>query len=231
MKRRPLYVFLLILTVALAACAGEVNLLDETKLQDSSLLSGDPCEAPCWNGITPGETTYRDAELILKSSGRFKISEEFEPEGDDPQRGLIFADGENAACCQLISGDGETVTVIWLQLAPTMTFGPVFDKFGEPEYVAGHQVSQEQGFALLVYPDIPMVIYAFIPNPQEGALSVNSQILSALYMAESEKESMYTCARLHFWQGFQSYSEIADEDYDMIGDGVGDPEICPEQQA
>lgn len=230
MNRRPLPYFLLLLTLALAACAGEVNLLDETKLKDTSLLSGEPCEAPCWNGITPGETSYRDAEVTLKSAGRFKITQEVEPEGDEPGRGLLFADGDNADCCQLISSDGETVSLLWLQLAPTMTYGPVFDKYGEPEYIAGHQVSQEQGFALIVYPDIPMVIYAFIQNPQEGALSVNSQILSVLYMAESEKENMYTCARLHFWQGFQSFSEIADEDYDLVGDGVGDPEICPEQQ-
>lgn len=228
MNRRWLYAILLFVAVALVACAGEINLLDETKLQDTSLLSGEPCEAPCWNDIRPGETSYRDAKLILESSGRFKIGEETEAEGDDPGRAFTFAEGENATCCQLISSDGETASSLLLQLAPSMIFGPVFDKYGEPEYAAAGQVSDAQGFVALVYSDVPMVIYALVENPQEGALSVSSPIFSVLYMAEPEKERLLTCAELHYWQGFQSFAIYAAEAYDFVGDGVGDEAICPE---
>lgn len=228
MNRRILFALLLIAVVALAACAGEVNLLDETKLQDTSLLSGEPCEAPCWNGITPGETSYRDAKLILEGDGRFKIGEESEAEGDDPGRAFTFSEGENPACCQLISSNGETVTSILLQLAPSLMFGPVFDKYSEPEFAAGGQVSDAQGFVALVYSDVPMVVYALVENPQEGALSVSSPVISVLYMAEPEKERLFTCAELHYWQGFQSLSTYAGEDYDFVGDGVGDEAICRE---
>ena len=228
MNRRFLYAILLFAAATLAGCAGEVNLLDETKLQDTSLLSGEPCEAPCWNGITPGETSYRDAKLILESAGRFKIGEESEAEGDEPGRAFTFAEGENAECCQLISGDGETVSSLLLQLAPSMIFGPVFDKYGEPEYAAAGQVSDAQGFVALIYSDVPMVIYALVENPQEGALSVSSPIFSLLYLAEPEKERLLACTELHYWEGFQSFASYAGEDYDFVGEGVGNEEICPQ---
>jgi len=229
MNRRTLYAILLFATVALAACAGEVNLLDETKLRDTSLLSGEPCEAPCWNGITPGETSYRDARLILESDARFKISEESEPEGDNPGRVFTFAEGENQPCCQVISRDGETITSFLLQLAPAMTFGPVFDKFGEPQYVAGQQVSEEQAYAVFVYPDGPMVIYSYVAGGAQGAVSVDNKIIGVMYMAQTEMQELLTCARLHLWKGFVSLSTYADaEEFDYVGSGVGNEEICPE---
>lgn len=229
MNRRLIYALILFAAVALAGCAGQVNLLDETKLKDTSLLSGEPCGAPCWNEITPGETSYRDARLILESSGRFKISEESEPEGDNPGRVFSFAEGENQPCCQVISRDGETITSFLLQLAPEMTFGPVFDKYGEPSYVAGQQVSEEQAYAVFVYPDTPMVVYNYVAGGAEGAVSVDNKIIGVMYMAPAEMGELLTCARLHSWKGFvslRSYTES--EEFDFVGDGVGDEKICPE---
>ena len=229
MNRRPLSLILLLLTVALAACASEVNLLDETKLHDTSLLSGDPCEAPCWNGITPGETSYRDAEVTLKSSGRFKITEESEAEGDNPGRVLAFAEGDNQPCCQVVSRDGETITSFLLQFAPQMTFGPVFDKFGEPRYVAGQVVSEEQAYAVFVYPDTPIVIYSYVAGGEQGNVSVDNKIIGVMYMAPSEMQEMLTCARLNEWKGFVSLSAYTGaEEFDYVGSGVDDEEICPE---
>ena len=229
MNRRFLYALLLLAAWALAACAGEVNLLDDTKLQDTSLLSGEPCEAPCWNGITPGETSYTDAWLDLESDERFKITEESEPEGDKPGRVFTFAEGENPACCQVISRDGETITSFLLQLAPAMSFGAVFDKYGEPSYVAGQQVSEEQAYAVVVYPDTPMVIYSFVAGGAQGAVSVDNKIIGVMYMAEAEMRELLTCARLHLWKGFVSLGTYADaESFDYVGSGVGDEEVCPE---
>ncbi|MCY3977911.1 MAG: hypothetical protein OXG23_07405 [Chloroflexi bacterium] len=229
MKRRPLHIFLLLLTVALAACAGEVNLLDETKLQDTSLLSGDPCEAPCWNGITPGETTYRDAKLILGSDNRYKISDESEAEGEEPGRVFSFAEGENQPCCQMISRDGETISSFMLQLAPQISFGPAFDKFGEPRYIIGQAVSEEQAYAVSVYPEAPMVIYAFVAGGEQGNVSVDNKIIALSYMAPSEMQHLLTCARLHEWKGFVSLATYAGaEEFDYVGSGVGDEKICPE---
>ncbi len=227
--RRSLPIALILFAVlALAACAQNINLLDETKLQDTSLLTGEPCEAPCWNGITPGETSYRDAKLILESDGRFKITEESEAEGDVPGRAFSFAEGENNPCCQVISSDGETVGSFMLQLAPSMTFGPLFDKYGEPDYVTGQMVSEEQSYVVLVYTDVPLVLYSYVEGGGQGEVSVSNKIIGALYLSESAVEQALTCTQMNTWKGFQSISTYTDtEEFDFVGSGVGDETICP----
>ncbi|MCY3832333.1 MAG: hypothetical protein OXG85_04915 [Chloroflexi bacterium] len=226
---RCLYCALAILAaLALVACAPNINLLDDAKLQDTSLLSGEPCEAPCWNGITPGETSYRDAKLIIDGDARFKIAEESEAEGDNPGRVFTFAEGENPGCCQVISRDGETISSFLLQVAPLMTYGPVYDKYGEPTYAGGHQVSDEQAYVVLVYPELPLVIYSFVEGGGQGEVSVHNKIIGVMYMADAEMEQLLTCAQLNYWKGFQPLSMyVSGEEFDYVGSGVGDEAVCP----
>ena len=230
MKRGLLVLYGLIAVVALAACSADINLLDDTKLSDTSLISGEPCAAPCWNGITAGETRYRDAKLIIDSDDRFKISDEPSPEDGSTARSFTFAEGENPACCQVVSRDGETVSSFLLQTAPIMNFGAVYDVYGEPTYLAGEQVNDEQGYTALVYSDVPLILYAFVANPPTGAISVTSQIIGTMYLSESDMQELLTCASLHRWQGFQDFSVYVEREFDFIGEGVGNEEICPTSQ-
>ena len=227
---RPLFALLLLAALLLSACAGEVNLLDETKLRDTSLISGDPCEAPCWQGITPGETSYRDAKLIIEGYSRFKIVEEPDPQEGSPARSFTFAEGDNPGCCQLVSRDGETVDSFLLQTAPVMTFGPVFDLYGEPGYAIGEQVNDEQGYVALIYSERHLVIYAFVEKPATGALSTSSPIIGTLYLAQAEQQSLLDCTSLFEWKGFVSFNNYSGENYDYVGEGVGDEAVCPTGQ-
>lgn len=230
MNRGLLVLCGLIAVVALAACSADINLLDETKLSDTSLISGEPCQAPCWNGIIPGETRYRDAKLIIESDDRFKISDEPTPEDSSTARSFTFAEGENPACCQVVSRDGETVSSFLLQTAPIMNFGGVYDVYGEPDYLAGEQVNDEQGYMALVYSEVPLILYAFIANPPTGAISVTSPIIGTMYLGEAEVQELLTCASLHHWQGFQDFTSYVEREFDYVGVGVGDEEVCPTDQ-
>lgn len=230
MKRGLHLLFALFAVVALAACSADINLLDETKLSDTSLISGEPCEAPCWNGVTAGETRYRDAKLIIESDERFKISDEPAPEDDNTARSFTFAEGENPACCQVVSRDGETVSSFLLQTAPNMNFGSVYDVYGEPDFLGGEQVNDEQGYMALVYSDLPLILYAFVANPASGAISVTSQIIGTMYLGEADMQELLTCASLYHWQGFQDFTSYVEREFDYIGEGVGDEEVCPTNQ-
>ena len=227
MKRHLLILPVIFAALFLAACAPEVNLLDETKLTDTSLLTDEPCEMPCWNDIIPGETSFRDAKLIIDGDERFKIVEEPDPKEDDPSRIFSFAQGENPACCQVSSRDGETVSLFLLQMAPELTYGRVFDRIGEPDYVTGQAVSDAQAYAALVYTDIPLVLYAYVAGALEGELSVSSEIIGAMYLAESEMLQLLDCTGLFDWQGFVPLSYYSGEEYDYVGEGVGNEAICP----
>ena len=230
MKRGLLVLCALIAVVALAACSADVNLLDETKLSDTSLISGEPCAAPCWNDIIPGETRYRDAKLIIESDDRFKITDEPSAEDGSTARSFTFAEGENPACCQVVSRDGETVSSFLLQTAPIMNFGAAYDIYGEPDYLGGEQVNDEQGYMALVYSEVPLILYAFVANPPTGAISVTSQIIGTMYLGEVEMQELLTCASLYQWQGFLEFTSYAEREFDYVGEGVGDEAICPTNQ-
>ena len=36
---------------------------------DTSLLTGEPCEPPCWQGLTPGESTLQEVNEFVRTAG------------------------------------------------------------------------------------------------------------------------------------------------------------------
>ncbi len=226
MKRLLCALLFILAALAVAGCAPEVRLLDETKLKDLSLLSGEPCEAPCWNGIVPGESLYRDAKLSIEEDTRYKDVQEAERNEDSDARIFGFAPEEGQVCCQVFSRDGETITSLLLQFAPDMTLGPVMDRYGEATYVGGEAPAADQAYMALVYPEVPMVIYAFVAGAENGRLSTSSEILGAMYMSQEEMNLLLACSRLYDWGGFGRFNETIDENFDFIGDDVDNEEVC-----
>ena len=213
--------------IALAACSPDINLLNDDMLSDTGLISGEPCAAPCWNEIVPGETSYRDAKLIIEGDSRYKLGEEPAPEDGSLARSFTFGEAEKPACCQVVARDGETVSSFLLQTAPVMTFGSVYDEFGEPNYVAAEQVNDEQGYVALIYNEVPLIIYAFVPKPAEGQVSVTNPIIGAMYLRAEEADELLTCASMYQWRGFTAFSVYQEGEFDFVGEGVGDEELCP----
>ena len=224
---RALFLFLVCMTAVVAvACSPEIRLLDDSKLKDLSLLSGEPCEAPCWNEITPGETSYVDAKTIIEDDWRYQNVEEAEQQEGNPARIFGFTPEEGQVCCQVFSRDGQTVTSMLLQLAPQMTLGPVMDAHGEPAYVGGDSPAADQAYMALVYEDVPMVVYAFVTGAESGMLSSSSEIIGVMVMAQSEMDTLLSCSSLYDWAGFQSFSNYIDDNYDYVGEHADDEALC-----
>ena len=227
MKRGRSLLIILVFALFLAACSPDINLLNDSMLSDTSLITGEPCEAPCWNGITPGETRYRDAKLIIESDERFKLGEEPAPEEGNPARRFTFGEGENPSCCQIASRDGETVSSFLLQTAPIMTLGPVYDLYGEPDYVLGDQVSEEQGYVALIYTELPIIVFAYVASPATGEVSVSSPIIGTTYLHPDELTETMRCVSLYNWRGFVAFATYNDGEFDFVGEDAGNEELCP----
>jgi len=220
MNRRLLLLFAVLIAIVLAACAPPINLLDENNLKDTSLLSGEPCEAPCWNGITPGETSFRDAKIIIEDDERFANVEEVEPEEESNARLFGFSDGEANICCQVLSENGDVIDSMLFFLAPEMTLGEVIEKYGDPTYVLGETPSEDQAIMFLIYPDVPIVIYAFVAGAAEGELSDSSEIIGLLYLTDVAMQRLINNNSFYDWDGYQSFATYIDENYDFVGDEV-----------
>jgi hypothetical protein len=212
MNIRVLLVAVLLAVVA-TACVPPTNLRDNTFLQDTSLITGDPCEAPCFRGIIPGETSWQDALTIIEDDSDFQ-----DPQTEEnAELGIIQAawqQGDNQVCCQMQTNDGERVSLIFLRTAPTMLLGEVIEVHGEPTYLIGTETSApDQAVVSLVYPEQLMVIYVFVAGPTEGELIDASEIIGTLYLAPSEMDLLLQTTNLHGWEGYQTFATIAESEY------------------
>lgn len=203
---------MLLSVLALVACSPIPQLRDPNMLNDTSLISGEPCSAPCWNGITPGETAWRDAVRIIQRDDRFANGEE--REDDSGAVGYLWQTTTGASCCQMASRDGEVVSVILLALAPEMVLGDVIAKLGEPEYLIGQAVSDDQAYLTLVYPSIDTLLTVFVEGAN-GALSETSEIISVFYLAAQDMEDVLRTTPLYKWDGYQTFAYYNDGEYDI----------------
>ncbi len=212
MKLRFVLPGLLALVLLFAACAPPPELRDPNMLQDTSLITGDPCEAPCWRGITPGETTWSDALTILEDDTTI---ENLNTQADDNSNAALAEWNQKggSACCQMFSDDGETVSVLLLRVAPTTTLGEVIEQYGDPTYVVGSPFTDDQAALNVIYPERNMVIYVFSAGAT-GTISETSEVFALLYVVPSQMELLIQTTALHVWDGygaFELYSETNEE--------------------
>jgi hypothetical protein len=188
----------------MAACAPPPNLRDETLLQDISLIDGEPCAAPCWRGITPGVTTWSDAQTILEDDATLQ-NLQVQTDDNTTARAASWEQKDGTGCCQMFSTeDGELVNVLFLRVAPNMGLAELFDAHGEPTYAVSSEFSDDQAIINLIYPDVPMVIYAFVPGAN-ASLSENSEVIAMLYLSEQDMDLVVQTSNLHEWEGFASF--------------------------
>lgn len=209
---------LLVLLAAafLSACAPAPTLRNDQYLKDDSLLSGEPCAAPCWRGITPGQTSWAAALTILEDDSSISNIERIQPDPNLPARLVDFNDAKGGTrCCRMFSNNGETVSSVLTLLAPTMTIGQIIDKFGEPDYYVGEGVTDDQALISMLYADIPLIVYGFAPGVSSGQLSPSSEVIGAIYLTAEDMLTIITQNNLYAWRGYGPLSSLLDGAFDI----------------
>ena len=180
----------------------ERSLLSQIYLADASLISGEPCAPPCWRNIVPGKTSLADAMAIVQG-----LDGVGEPQlGPD---GLIFGRADGPVCCQIASGDGESVQMIMLQFAPTMHFGDAVASYGEPLFYGGLPFSAEETLMMFYFPDNAMLITT-VASATDGMLEESTPIVGALYSTQETLAATIDRDELAPWRGFVAISEYID---------------------
>jgi hypothetical protein len=104
-------------------------------LVDDSLLTGVPCDAPCWQGIIPGETPQSQAMQILKSSP-YILQSSLQETGTSQDGGAVWhwrAPGRRLQ--PSIVWEDDVVQEITLGLTYNLTVDQLISKFGIPEAI------------------------------------------------------------------------------------------------
>ncbi|GAB1421331.1 hypothetical protein MASR2M15_14900 [Anaerolineales bacterium] len=214
----------LILLLA-AACSPAPQLLDEKLLHDTSLITNDPCEAPCWLGIVPGETSWRDASIVIEDHGNFANIETLEDEqGNTDAKMMSWTEIDGSACCRMYTRDGNTVSALLLLLAPDLTLQQVMDVQGEPDYLIGEPVTDDQALVSLIYPDKQLVVYAFTAGEAEGQISGESPVIGSIYLDDEDMTAVMSTTSMYQWDGYASLSDYISKEYDYIPESTLEPE-------
>ena len=179
--------------------APERSLLNDGFLQDSSLISGTPCEPPCWQRITPGLTSMEAAMNLVTALDGMQI---VQADGS----GFAFRHGDGAPCCQIASQDGETVSSVLLQFAPLTGVGQVIAARGEPGYVIGQPFSETEAVLMLYYPDQQMLLSVVVPGI-DGQMEETSPLVAAVFATSEIFAAAFDSAPLEAWRGYATYRE------------------------
>ncbi|MCC6904644.1 MAG: hypothetical protein IT326_02305 [Anaerolineae bacterium] len=129
---------------AVAACAqppcdrGIPELYDGKTLTDvdTSLLSGEPCTPPCWQGLTPGESTDVEAMGALENLSFVYTDSILRRDWGGPDSDWEVIDWKSS-----VSGNGsflrldsqDKVTTIVVNLEYELTLQDLIDILGEPD--------------------------------------------------------------------------------------------------
>jgi hypothetical protein len=211
MKFRLLLPVSVVLVFLFASCASAPKLRDEKLLHDASLVTGSPCAAPCWRGITPGETLWDDALTILADDATLE-NVKVEPVKDTDSIVANWQEVDGNPCCQMATEDGETVQSIFVLVAPEVRLGEVVEKYGPPEYVIGGEVSSDQAVMYLFYSDPPMLLYTFVAG-KDGVLSASSEVIGFAYFAPDQIDVLVENNNFHAWEGYKSFQDYADSEF------------------
>ncbi|HJS19228.1 MAG TPA: hypothetical protein VJ785_10795 [Anaerolineales bacterium] len=190
-----------------------------------SLIKGSPCEPPCWNGLTPGETTFDDASQIVReltNVDQTKIDElTYSGEVFDKWIRFYIVRDDLLTKKQTIGAlyfIDDRLAVILLLANVGGTFGEMVEMVGEPEVILSLQHPEDiQIKAILPSKGISFDSYARsdqfsaetrIDNVMLFDPSQYEQLLDAAMFSLGKYGAADTKKMMHPWRGYGSIEEL-----------------------
>ena len=205
-----------VVIVLVAACSPPPQLLNDAFLKDTSLIDNDPCEAPCWSGITPGETSWSEAVIVVEDNPDFaNVQIQNADDGSEAvAAGWTTADGTE--CCQMVSLDGEVVSNVSLLLAPDIRLEQLLDNHGDPTYLVGQEISEDQAAVSLLFAEKNIGVSVAVEGAASGQISPGSKVFSVAYIDPEQMDLIISNSDLYEWNGYGSYAENIDGNFDLV---------------
>lgn len=180
----------------------QASLINERFLEDTSLLTGEPCGPPCWQGIIPGLSTLTDALDIVNALDGIIVMQQAEG-------AFQFGKTDSPPCCQISADETQVVSAIILQFVPEMTIGEALEKHGEPLFFRGQPYTESEAILWFYYPDQFTMIQVIVPGV-EGNLDASSPLVAAYYLTELDMSDALDAGTFTPWKGYVSYREFTE---------------------
>lgn len=185
--------FLLLIPVILSSCSAAPNL-------DRGLLQDNPCKAPCWNGLTPGQSTAADVDQFVQDLDPNLWKGKGEPIVEVNGCTLEnIADRPGIDVTSLIRFhvlDGSLTYI--LSTHPDMPdLKDIVDHYGSPEYVEALNVVGPDGsfYSLeIFYPSLGLAFQVSVEKSDLGQIRENMKV-SDIEVFESGQLMNYYLAK------------------------------------
>jgi hypothetical protein len=204
---KRLWGFIIVVVLVASACAPTPELRNDAYFHDTSLIDGEPCFAPCWRNLIPGETTWDVVEDTFETFEDVSNPAR-ERNRDTGEEYYDFHYMEGPQCCRLYTRDGSVLASILLLVAPEMAVGAVLEQYGEPQYVQAQDITDDQTFVVLVFPQVPMLVYAYGAGIPNGAITAESEVIGTVYLSSAEMAVFLSETALFTWDGYGALSAI-----------------------
>ena len=212
--KKNTFIFLpfVLLLIGVASCSDMITATHEITSNWWTLWLDEPaCKSPCWQNITPGKTSMKDAVAILENTQDIIITYKGEY-------------GVSWQFSQIYSGAGDMresedgiVSSIWLGDSPDkeLYFKTIVEEYGYPSFVELYDCREGMCSTILVYPDIGLLVDIFLKDNIEdsGSSEVTIQpdiAVSGVYFIppglENFKEKPeFQENDLFEWKGYSNY--------------------------
>ena len=165
------------------------------RVLDNSLLTGQPCAPPCWQGLEAGVTSGGEVALLLDNSplvGSWEV--ERLPDGDEVYR-WWWARPTVTVDANTFRVSGDVLRTMTLYPETPVTLGEVMAVYGAPAWVDVDGASPgPAGWTVdIYYPERGLVLVLHIgsgPEEIEICLEATTPVAAAIYLAAGTAESL-----------------------------------------
>ncbi|MCU0496805.1 MAG: DsbA family protein [Anaerolineae bacterium] len=194
----------------------------------ASLITPDPiCALPCWNDITPGVTSWTDANILVGAERNFVNVETINSPNDPTAQLLRWRSIDGLDCCEMFSQDGQTVAGLNIIAITDITAAELIEAQGDPEGVYVNVRGANEALVYLFYPSKQLIVYVFV----DGAFSAENSVIGINLLSPDLMQETLTSVNLASWEGYDAwdvYLAAAQATPEAIATEEATPEATPE---
>jgi hypothetical protein len=171
----------------IAACVG----CGESTRLDMSLLTGEPCEPPCWQGLVPGVSTLEEVDQVLTGSEYVAPGSIYKDWYGDILSVLWRPRWQSPADNRFVLR-GNVLQHMKMYVEPEVTLGQVVDKWGPPDkFQAGRSLHPEPVYIAvdLFYRELGMMVELRLPE-DDRQLTPDEEIVRVHYFEPAPLEEV-----------------------------------------
>lgn len=209
----------------LGGCSFPLQLdLTQLKTDDrvSHWLNGVPCKAPCWEGITPGQTTDIEAIQLLEQNPLID-HKDFPASISD--EGIEWAWSDNRFGGGTLhyrrSGIGSSRVVDWMliDLRNPVYLHEVIKAYGEPSHILAYKFNGLHGdgpfyMLWLIYQPQGFMLNTGFVYDHQPRIDSNLEFYKLYFFGTSEALGELGVAAAVPWEGFKNFAYYCQDDED-----------------